>query len=176
MSRRILLMIGLTAMPVMAATSQQSAHAATVRFAAVRIDSARAQSLLALADDATMAGKNAEARRLYRELIDEQRAADQFAGKALWRLALNYLYADDVRRAVATLDELAAESNRYGDPSTELKATFESAVLWQQLRRADLVAVKVERARALLQSPAIPDEEKMKVRSRMPAEVLVASR
>lgn len=131
------------------------------------IDPERVEALLALADSATYAGRVNEARSIYTDLMNQQRDAGQFAHKATWRLALNYLYADKPLQAVHLLDQLAADADRYGAPSVSLRASFESAVIWMQLKRPELAAARIERSRQLLQSPDIPDAEKASVRARM---------
>lgn len=131
------------------------------------IDPERVEALLNLADSATYAGRVREARSIYADLMNQQREAGQFAHKATWRLALNYLYADKPLQAVNLLDQLAADADRYGAPSVSLRASFESAVIWMQLKRPELAATRIERSRQLLQSPDIPDAEKASVRARM---------
>lgn len=104
---------------------------------------------------------------MYQSLIAEQVAADEFAGKAMWRLALNYLYNDEKQRAAEQLDELALSSARYGDPVMQLRATFEAAVLWSQLKRPAMANERLLNAQALLQSPAIPASEKDAIKTRI---------
>jgi hypothetical protein len=130
-------------------------------------DSAAVQAALERADEAAIEGRSKEARKLLRALVDEQRNADQFAGEAMWRLALNYLYADDTYRAAATLDELADAADSYGAPAMELRASFEAAALWMKLRRPELAVPRLEQAKKLLQSPVISEEDKQFVKSRM---------
>lgn len=130
-------------------------------------DSLRVQTMLMRADEASYAGRVGEARRLYRELIDQQTAGDEFAGAALWRLATTNLYADDTRGAAEVLDELARGAARFGDPTWELRATFEAAVLYSALKRNDLVNERIERVRSLLKSPVIADREKDMIRERI---------
>ena len=66
-------------------------------------------SALAKAEAATYNGRVAEARRIYRKLIDDQRSGGEFAGTALWRLALSYLYADDAWRELKQADSTASK-------------------------------------------------------------------
>ncbi len=133
----------------------------------MKVDPTHVAAALARADAAWQEGRGKDARRIYQDLIAQQRAAGEFAGTAMWRLALNYLYADEKTRAAQQLDELAEAAATYGDPTMQLRATFEAATLWQQLKRGDLVVPRVERTRALLQSPVIPEAEKEQVRKRM---------
>ncbi|MBC7894268.1 MAG: hypothetical protein H7066_02590 [Cytophagaceae bacterium] len=168
MSSRLLFSIGLSLLPaIVGAQSRDRAFASTTVRTTTTIDPIAVRSALAKAEDATYNGRVDEARRIYRKLIEDQRSGGEFAGTALWRLALNYLYADDAWRAAHTLDELATDANRFGDPAMELRASFESAVLWQQLKRPELVTSRVDRARALLQSSVIADSLKDDIRRRM---------
>lgn len=130
-------------------------------------DSARVQGLLAKADEATAAGRMGEARRLYRGLIREQRDAEQYAGTALWRLASNHVFDRDAHGAAMLLDDLASEAARYGDPTMELRASFEAAVLYQQVKRPDVALRNLERVRFLLQSPVIDPETKRGIERRI---------
>ena len=123
-------------------------------------DSARIKSLLQKADAAMFGGKLGEARSLYRQLINEQRDAQQYEREALWRLVNSYLMDDDISSAASVLDELAQSAARYGDPSMELTSTFEAAVYHQRLKRPVIVAEHVTRIKALLQSPAITAHER----------------
>lgn len=168
MSSRLLFSIGLSLLPaIVGAQSRDRAFASTTVRTSATIDPMAVRTALAKAEDATYNGRAGEARKIYKKLIEEQRASGEFPGTALWRLALNYLYADDSWRAALTLDELASDANRFGDPAMELRASFESAVLWQQLKRPELVATRVERTRSLLQSTVIADSLKDDIRKRM---------
>jgi hypothetical protein len=130
-------------------------------------DAARVRAELATADSLDVAGRLSAARRRYRALIDEQRAADQYPIEALWHLANSYYYHDEELASAATLDELAEAAGRFGDPTTELRASFQAAVLYQQHKQPNRVAPKVARLRALLQSPAIADEVKKDIAARL---------
>ena len=98
--------ITLTTTRVVAAAPLLRASADSVR-TNVAPDSARIQMLMTKVDAALQAGRIKDARHLYRTLIDEQRASEQYAGGALWRLAETYFAADDARGAVRVLDEVA---------------------------------------------------------------------
>ena len=73
-------------------------------------DAARVRAQLATADSLDLAGKGDAARNVYRSLIEEQRAANQYPSQALWRLSENYFFHDDLTRAAATLDDLATKT------------------------------------------------------------------
>ncbi|HVT41251.1 MAG TPA: hypothetical protein VHE78_19600 [Gemmatimonadaceae bacterium] len=130
-------------------------------------DTARVRVELATADSLNQAGRLSTARRRYRALIDEQRAADQYPAEALWHLANSYFYHDQDLESAATLEELAEAAGRFGDPATELRASFQAAVLYQQHRQPLRVAPRVARIRALLQSPVIADEIKKDIAARL---------
>lgn len=169
MRTQLLLALGFVALP--ATATAHSANATVTHDVVTSVspvpDSARMRAMLARADEASFAGRLGEAKRLYRSLIDEQRDADQFAPLPLWRLATTHFYGDDRRGAALVLDELARDAARYGDPGTELRATFEAAVLWRQLKQHDVAAERIERVQCLLQSPVIPEAEKASFRGRM---------
>ena len=131
------------------------------------VDPADVARAFARADSAEETGRTADARRIYKKLIADLESDGQFAGAALWRLALTYFYADDKWQAAQLFDRTASAANQYGDPALELRATFEGAALWQQLKRPDLAATRLERVTSLLQSPAISEAEKEAVRKRM---------
>ncbi len=158
--------VALTA-PVLPAQSRLLATNGGSTRALIPVDPSRVAEALARAEEAWQAGKNREARKIYQSLIAEQVAADEFAGAAMWRLALNYLYNDEKQRAAETLDELAEAASRYGDPAMQLRSTFESAVLWSQLKRPALSNERLLKAKALLQSPAIPVAEKESIKGRI---------
>lgn len=130
-------------------------------------DTVKLQRLLAEADDASVNGRDAQAKRIYRTLAQEQRSANVYAGTALWRLAAMQLFTGKTMDAARTLEETAAEAARFGDPSMELRATFEAAILWQKVKRHDLAMTHLERVRCLLQSPVIEDEIKRSIERRI---------
>ncbi len=170
MRPHILLAAGLTAIPLFVAplhASEVRTPADTTSRLSPAPDSLRVQTMLVRADEASYSGRVNEARRLYRTLIDLQTAGDEFAGPALWRLATTNLYADDTRGAASVLDELARGAARFGDPTWELRATFEAAVLYSSLKRNDLVSERIERVRSLLKSPVIDEREKALIRERI---------
>jgi len=130
-------------------------------------DSNRIQTVLIQADQAVISGKYGEARRLYRGLIQEQKEAEEYAGTALWRLATTQLYEGAHYEAALTLDALASEAARFGDPTMELKASFEGAVLWQKVKRQDMAGRNLERVKSLLKSPVISGDDKQAIARRI---------
>jgi len=130
-------------------------------------DPDKLQRLIAEADQASIDGRDAEARRLYRTVVDEQRRGNLYAGTALWRLAGLQLFQGKTVDVAITLDETAQEAARFGDPAMELRATFEAAIMWQKVKRNDVARARLERVRCLLQSPAIDAKLKNSVESRI---------
>ena len=130
-------------------------------------DTARITAMLAKGDSLEVRGHVTAARRQYRSLIDHQLEAGQYPVQALWRLANSYYFQNDELRTAATLDELAEAAGQYGDPTTELRASFESAVLYQRHKQSERVAQRVLRVRALLHSPAIAEATKKEFAKRI---------
>jgi hypothetical protein len=163
MSSRLILSLALAIVPATATASLSR----DVTARAPAIDSVRLQSELKRANEATNSGDAKKARAIYRKLIDEQRRAGEYARLPLWNLALHYYYEDDTRNAALTLDELAKEANRYGDPGTELRAMFESTTLWAKRKELTDGTDRIERIKDLLKSPVIADADKREFRARM---------
>ena len=130
-------------------------------------DPEKLQRLLAEADEASLNGKEGVAIKLYRSIAATQREAKEYAGTALWRLAGVQLFQGKVVDAAATLDETAQEAARYGDPTMELKATFEAAILWQKAKRNDVAMSHLDRVRDLLRSPVVDAELKESIQRRI---------
>jgi hypothetical protein len=132
-------------------------------------DAARVSALLDRGDSLEAAGRIHAARRQYQSLIDQQRTAGQYPLQALWHLANSYYFGEDELRAAATLDELAEAAAQFGDPATELRASFEAAIMYQQHQQPNRVAQKVVRVRALLHSPVIDEATKKDIEKRLAA-------
>jgi hypothetical protein len=152
---------------IAAPSSDQGVARAAIHVNPTGPDAARVQAVLAEADALEGAGRVGEARKKYRALIDEQRQSDQYPSLALWRLANSYFYHDDEARTAQVLDELAESAAHFGDPTMELRASFEAAVIYQHAKASDKVAAKLSRVQALLKSPAIADETKKEIQGRL---------
>ena len=163
MSTHLLLALALAAAPAASAASPASQPATEP----APIDTVRLQSELQRAEKATYSGRAREARTIYRKLLDEQRNAGEYARQTLWNLAMHYLYQEDPGNAAVTLDELAKQANQFGDPTTELRATFEAAVLWTKARRPAYASERAQRIRDLMKSPVIAESDKAEYRRRM---------
>lgn len=130
-------------------------------------DPEKLQRLLAEADAASVNGRDAEAIKIYKSIAAEQREGGLYAGEALWRIAGAQLFQGKTVEAAMTLDQTAQEAARFGDPTMELKATFEAAILWQKAKRHDVAMAHLERVRDLLRSPVIEQELKTSVERRI---------
>lgn len=168
-----LLLLSALVLPVAAAP----VHADQVAAAIARVpafpplrptaDTVKLQKLLAQADEASVTGRGGQARKIYRTLVQEQRSANLYAGTALWRLAGVQLFDGKTYDAVITLEDAAQEAGRFGDPTMELRASFEAAVLWQKLKRPEDARRNLDRVRCLLQSPAVADDIKADIERRI---------
>ena len=166
-SRYAVLALLITAAAPLTAAGQSSARLDQRSFAPPRpIDPTIFRARMAAADSLSYLGRLNEARRSYRAIADEQLAAGAYAGDALWHLA-NSFYGDDDNRAAAVLDELASTAARFGDPTMEINATFESAIIYQRVHQGTRAATRLGRVKELLQSPAISDDAKAAIVARL---------
>lgn len=163
MSTRLMLSLAL----IMAPATATASHPLDATPRSAVVDTVRLRAELQRASEATYQGNVKKARAIYRKLIEEQRRAGEYAKLPLWDLALHYYYGDDTRNAALTLDELAKEANRFGDPATELRALFESTSMLAKRKELRDGADRVARINDLLKSPVIADAEKQVFRARM---------
>jgi hypothetical protein len=172
----------LLAMSMVATPAALAAAQGTARFGAIPLtgmpgapDPVRVSARLAVADSLVYSGKLHEAQVRYRELVEELRASGQYPRDALWHLATSYLYtnpsgevaAPDAGEVAGIMDELSAAAAKFGDPTTELNATFEAAALYQGMHMSVRAAQRLDRVKELLQSPAISDGAKRQVEGRI---------
>lgn len=142
-------------------------HAGRAWAPVVARDSLRIAAALARAERYATAGRIADARREYRDAIDEQAAAGESTAQTHWLLATAYYAEGRDLSAARALDDAARAAAEFGDPAMELRATFEAAVLYARQRMPDLVAARVDRTRRLLKSPAVPAELRESIARRM---------
>jgi hypothetical protein len=113
-------------------------------------------------------GRFKDARRVYRTIIAEKRAAGEYAVDALRGLANAEFALNDNRATAFALDELADAAGQFGDPETRIHALFDAAVLYQGLKYHDRVASHIGDIRALLKSPAIAEATRADIADRIP--------
>jgi hypothetical protein len=139
----------------------------TVHSAVPARDSLRLVTAIAEAERFEAAGRTAEARRAYRKVIADELEAGEYPVEAMWRLANSYFADENEVAAARELDRMAEAASRFGDPATELRARFESAVLYARHGEPARVAEHLERVRALLKSPAIDENTRRSVAARI---------
>ena len=130
-------------------------------------DSLRIAIAIAEAERFAVVGRFAEARRRYRAAAEEQRTDGASPAHTFWLLASSYFADGDEIGAARVLGSAADAAAEFGDPELELRANFEAAVLYANNRRADLAMPRLERARRLLKSPAISNEQRKSIERRM---------
>ncbi|HVT38871.1 MAG TPA: hypothetical protein VHE78_07495 [Gemmatimonadaceae bacterium] len=113
-------------------------------------------------------GRFKDARRAFRTLAAEQRAAGEYPVDALRGLSRAEFALNDDRATATTLDELAAAASQFGDPETRLRSLFDAALLWQGLGYGDYVASRLGDIQLLLKSPAIGEETRKDIAARIP--------
>jgi tetratricopeptide (TPR) repeat protein len=112
-------------------------------------------------------GRQRAAGRELERAVRARRAAGQYAGEELWRLAAFRFASGQNRRAIRTLDELAAEAQRSGDISRHAIALTEAVILSADLRDHPAAALRLERLRPLLDSPYLPAATQDVIRQRL---------
>lgn len=114
------------------------------------------------------AGRLADARRLLKRVVRQQKAAGLYPADALRRLA-NVEYALDRPMAAAQrLEELAWIANNVGDPQTELDALVDASILYAQHGLRERQRALVPSIQRLLESPMIPVEKRREIAKYFP--------
>lgn len=133
----------------------------------VRRDSLRIARALAEAERFAAAGRTADARRAARIAIGEQESDGESTAASYWLIATaHYADGDDVAAARA-LDRAAESAVEFADPTTELRSTFEAAVLYSRHHMPQEVLARIARVRRLLKSPAIAEDVKRSIERRI---------
>ena len=125
---------------------------------------------LARADSLLFAGDMNAAQSLYRSLANRETDAGRYAKQPLWDLAMSYRLAGEPVNMVRTLDDLASAARRFGDPETELVASYETARYYAAMRQSVVSRDRMARVRSLLQSPVIPTAIKADYTARLRTE------
>ncbi|MFI5311872.1 MAG: tol-pal system YbgF family protein [Gemmatimonadales bacterium] len=115
-------------------------------------------------------GKFKEARRTYRAIVDEQRAAGEYPVDALRGVVQAEFALKNDRATAIALDELAEAASLFGDPETRIRSLFQAALVYQQLNMRTHVVDRLGEIRALLKSPAISAETRKDIFDRIPKE------
>ncbi len=114
-------------------------------------------------------GRVRSARVVYRAIVASQDSAGVFPGEVLWALASLEFARDRELRAAAVLDDLAAAAARYGRPDWQARALLEAGLLYQSHGHTDLSVARYQVLKPLLASPAISDDLRAQLTSRIAA-------
>jgi len=155
-------------------TSPSSAHAAPALRAVsnatpgtIIADSSHVSAVLSTADALAASGRVSEAIRSLRTLVAEQHKSGEYAGGTLRRLADLQYGAGDAFQAAHTLDQLADEAGIFGDPTMKLRALFDAALVYQELKLFDRVPERTRQIATLLKSPMISETVRSDIAARM---------
>jgi hypothetical protein len=163
--------VALAALATTAASAQAPAHLRDARTGvvatAVAPDSAHIAATLAAANDFVRLGRVREAMRSFHSVAVEQRAAGDYPAEALRRLASLQFGLEQELEAAHTLDELASAAQEFGDPATQLQSLFDAAIIYQKLKMNDRVPERVRQINQLLKSPAIDQQLRSEIASRL---------
>jgi predicted negative regulator of RcsB-dependent stress response len=155
-------------------TSPSSAHAApalrTMPDATpgtIVADSSHVSAVLSSADALAASGRVSEAIRSLKTLAAEQHKTGEYAGITLRRLADLQYGVGDAFQAANTLDQLADEAGAFGDPTVRLRALFEAALVYQELKLYDRVPERTRQITTLLKSPMIDERIRSDIAARI---------
>lgn len=130
-------------------------------------DSSRVSAALTSADALAESGRLNDAMHSLRTLVSAQREAGEYAGGALRRLADLQYGTGDAFQAANTLDQLADEADAFGDPTMRLRALFDAALVYQELKLYDRVPDRTRQVATLLKSPVIDQKLRANIAARM---------
>jgi len=113
-----------------------------------------------------MEGRTREALRELNSAARAQASAGTSAAKTLWEIA-EIQYSDGRFAASArTLDRVAREAEKFGDPVMQARALFEAAVQYSTLGQTADAVLRMERLEPLLESPFIDSDLKSQMSAR----------
>lgn len=130
-------------------------------------DPAAVQVRFDRADELSLRGRFAAARREYRAIVAMQRSHNVLPVEALWRLANDYNAEGSWEQAAAMMHDLADDAERFGNPQVQAQALLEATILYSKARMPQEARVCVKRMEPLLASPHITDEFRQQVQRRI---------
>ncbi len=158
-------------------TSPSRAHAAPALRAmhdatpgTIVTDSSHVSAVLSSADALAASGRVSEAIRSLKTLAAEQHKSGEYAGSTLRRLADLQYGAGDAFQAAHTLDQLADDAGAFGDPTARLRALFDAALIYQELKLYDRVPERARQIATLLKSPMIDERVRSDIAARIRSE------
>jgi hypothetical protein len=172
-SRQFLVGAVVAATALIAAPAAQASAQSSKQMLADRAASAASGAALnpAVIEDAQRLmthGRFKDARRVYRTIIADRRAAGEYPVDALRGLVNAEFALNDNRATAAALDELADAAGQFGDPETRIRSLFDAALLYQGLKYNERVASHIAEIRTLLKSPAITEATRADIADRIP--------
>jgi hypothetical protein len=151
--------------PVLPLMAQAPALASAETFAWVGTNPA-IEAKLEAAHRMRMEGRTREALRELTAAARAQVATGTSAAQTLWEVA-EIQYSDGRLAASArTLDRVAREAEKFGDPVLQARALFEAAVQYSTLGQHGEAALRMERLEPLLESPFIGSDLKSQISAR----------
>ncbi len=133
----------------------------------IAADSSHVSAVLSSADALAASGRVSEAIRSLKTLAAEQHKSGEYAGSTLRRLADLQYGAGEAYQAAHTLDQLADEAATFGDPTVRLRALFDAALVYQELKLYDRVPERTRQIATLLKSPMIDERVRSDIAARI---------
>jgi hypothetical protein len=133
-------------------------------------DSSHVSAVLSSADALAASGRVSEAIRSLKTLAAEQHKSGEYAGSTLRKLADLQYGAGDAYQAAHTLDQLADDAGTFGDPTVKLRALFDAALVYQELKLYDRVPEHTRQIATLLKSPMIDERVRSDIAARIRSE------
>ena len=130
-------------------------------------DPAFAKQQLDKADALFLKGNISAAQRAYKAVADMQLANNVLPGEAMWKLAELYQSEGQSRRTAVTLDKLASEAERFGDPKLQARSLLEAAILYQKAGMTENSLACAERLQPLMASPFVSADFRAEVQRRL---------
>jgi len=129
------------------------------------------QALMDQAQAMLVEGNWRAARKAYMRAADDQIAAGEFPGYALWEAAEIEHGRRSPLRAARHLDRIATYAERFGRPTMQVRALTEAGNIYHQLGRNALAYERYLRIQALLSSPDVSDDARRLAADRFPSPV-----
>lgn len=132
-------------------------------------DSPEVDARLRVAGELADIGDYKGARREYDRVAALQRARGELPGRALWLSAQMSYSRHQHQRAAVTLEALAKEAQRYGDPVLQARALIEAAVLYQHAGMGKESLACLKQLKPLLSSPYLSAQARAAIEERIRA-------
>jgi hypothetical protein len=124
------------------------------------------ESRLEYALELQINGRFKDALREFSVAAREQKKAGVSSAETLWQIAEIHYALGSRLRSAQTLDDVASEAAKYGDPEMQAKALFEAAVHYAAISRHAEARARMDRLEPLMVSPFIGDDFRSRVEVR----------